>query len=106
MNSNELRAAAKELLRIRVEPDCKHTWNAHRQCQWCHSMKRDIDSDLLAHYILSTVHADDDEPVEKIAISDDLINFAFTNGKIGFYFPRIKTRGQFRKLLEALGVDV
>ena len=25
-----------------TEP-CQHIWNAHRQCQWCHRMQKDID---------------------------------------------------------------
>lgn len=24
---------------------CKHIWNAHQQCQWCHRMKRDVEYD-------------------------------------------------------------
>lgn len=26
-----------------TDEPCQHIWNAHRQCQWCHRMKADID---------------------------------------------------------------
>lgn len=25
--------------------ECEHIWNAHRQCQWCHRDRRDVDYD-------------------------------------------------------------
>ncbi len=26
---------------------CQHIWNAHRQCQWCHRMRIDIETETM-----------------------------------------------------------
>ena len=42
--TDEIRAAAERLLRHQqFVKGCDHIWNAHKQCQWCHSMRRDVD---------------------------------------------------------------
>lgn len=97
----ELRAAAEDA-RMKFSPDCS------------------VDS-VCAH-ILATVHADDDEPVTEewyrsegfqdrhcdnsIELENTVIvdlwglDVTVCNAK-----PRIKTRGQMRRLLAALGVE-
>lgn len=52
MKDNELKAAAERLVSSR-DPACTHLYNAHQQCQWCHRMRSDIDTDTLARYVLA-----------------------------------------------------
>lgn len=61
--NDELKAAAE---RLSCEQLCVaecthekgHLWNAHRQCQWCHSMRRDIDVMELSEGVLSHFDAE------------------------------------------------
>lgn len=31
--------------------DCQHIYNAHRQCQWCHRMRVDIETERMVNGI-------------------------------------------------------
>ena len=62
---DELRAAAERLLRHQqFVKNCDHLWNAHQQCQWCHSMRRDVDIANVAEAYLATTEASDYEDLE------------------------------------------
>lgn len=61
--TDELRAAAERLLRHQqFVKGCDHIWNAHKQCQWCHSMRRDVDVADVAQAYLAEHPADSNEP--------------------------------------------
>lgn len=52
----ELKDAAERLKSHQMcVKDCKHLWNAHRQCQWCHSMQRDVDVAIVSDAYLALV---------------------------------------------------
>jgi hypothetical protein len=45
----DINEAADRLLRSQMfVKDCDHIWNAHQQCQWCHSDRRNVDIALVA----------------------------------------------------------
>lgn len=48
----EVIAAAERLKSHQMfRKDCNHIWNAHRQCQWCHSLQRDVDAGIVAAFV-------------------------------------------------------
>ena len=54
MSTREEIEAAERLARQQMYvKDCKHLWNAHRQCQWCHSMQRDVDVGIVSDAYLA-----------------------------------------------------
>lgn len=43
MNQSVLESVERLQMHQLIDVGCKHIWNAHRQCQWCHGTQRDYD---------------------------------------------------------------
>lgn len=81
--SDELREAAERLARSQLcVKDCKHIWNAHRQCQWCHSMQRDVDVMLVADAYLADMDLRQREAEERAlpVTPDTMWEFGYGDG--------------------------
>jgi hypothetical protein len=48
--------------------DCQHIYNAHRQCQWCHRMRVDIETESLVAEVRSMV--DEFQKLAAIPVTD------------------------------------
>lgn len=65
-SDKELREAAEWLARHpMLVRDCKHLWNAHNQCQWCRSMRRDVYVALVSDWAVAELARRDAEQVER-----------------------------------------
>jgi len=113
--TDEIRAAAERLLRHQqFVKGCDHIWNAHKQCQWCHSMRRDVDVADVAQAYLAEHPADSNEPAtpewwESVKPEGGDAMQVFNIGKTMLSFGgrcvcHDPTRRQVRCLAEACGV--
>lgn len=65
--SDDLKAAAEWLAKRHAayrEP-CAHLWNAHHQCQWCHRIRDDVCSEMLADAYLASLAAEEAREKER-----------------------------------------
>ena len=113
----ELRAAAECIARTPMFiRDCQHLWNAHGRCQWCASLRRDVQVSAMADYILAAVREDDGEEQPDVTVDvTTSIRIVVSGGKLWINFATWKypihemtrpTRGQFRDLCRGLGIEV